>query len=272
MRRGILAAVAALVTTASAAAATPASTAPLAPPPTTVWVAERVSRSAPKVALNAYFEWDRRGGRVTYVAVSMQRGRPRPLDGMTFDSMLTDGPGVYDSGASYGCPAGSGCDVFSGPGVTSFDLQYPATSTQPDRIYLAVAGLSIRVSLVDSPGWRLRATALRARHASSDGGGASGAQFFGEHVERFGNASLAGGSRGSLAVATPPCRPLHRLGYYREGYGTATLTGGTSPVTFDCQKNVADLAAAADRATTWTFAGDVVGTARGTTRLVVIDL
>lgn len=247
--------------------------APLSAPPVTVWVAERVSPRAPKVHLNANFTWDRRGGSVTYVAVKMVAGRPRPYDAMTIDASPSDEPVVYRDGASYGCTIGAPCDVTDARGLGDFNLAAPATVEQPHRIYLAVSAVTVEVSLVDSPGWRLTRAPLRVRYATSDTGGtATGTSFFGEHVERFGTATLAGGRHGSLAVATPPCRPLHRRWIQREGHGTATLTGGTKTQSFDCHKDLRDLTAAADRATTWTFQGDVVGTAMGTTRLTVIDL
>lgn len=268
MRRGIVAVLCAAIV---AVPLTPA--APLPPAPTTVWMAERVRRDAPSVTLETYVQWDRRGGRVTYVAANMVGGHPGPTDALTYDSGLNDGPAAYADGSAYGCPAGSNCDVLSGPGITYFSVAYPPSSVQPDRIYLVVSGTSAEVDLVDSPGWRLTRTTLRARYASSDsGGGAAGAQFFGEHLERFTHAELTGGRRGSIAVATPPCRPAHRIGYVREGYGQATLTGGPRPVSFDCQRNGSDLTAATHRATTWQFDGAVVGTATGTTRLTVIDL
>lgn len=268
MLRGMVCAVAAAVLVAPTADATP-----LPPAPATVWVAHRVSPHARQVQLNANFNWDRRSGRVTYAAVKMVNGRPRPYDAMTFDAPLSDGPAAYHDGASYGCYAGSVCQVTGEGGITDFNVMAPPTSEQPDRIYLAVSGLTAEVQLVDSPGWRLTRTAMRVRYVTSDTGGtATGVQVLGEHVERFGKATLPGGRRGSIAVATPPCRPLHRVGVYREGHGTATLTGGTVAQSFDCRANLHDLTAAADRATTWTFSGDVVGTAMGTTRLAVIDL
>lgn len=246
---------------------------PLQPAPATVWVAQRVSPRATKVQLNANFSWDKRAGRVTYAAVKMINGKPRPYDAMTFDTPVSDGPAAYHGGMAYGCYAGSGCEVTGFGGITDFNIAAPPTIEQPDRIYLAVSAVAAEVQLVDSPGWRLTRTSLRVRYATSDAGGtATGVQFLGEHVERFGKATLAGGRRGSIAVATPPCRPLHRVGVYREGHGTATLRGGTAVESFDCRENLHDLASAADRGTTWTFEGDVVGTAMGTTRLTVIDL
>lgn len=268
MRRGILcAALAALVNT-SAVYATPAP-----PAPATVWVAEKVSPNAPRLTLEASTAWDRRSGRITYVAVKLVAGKPRPVDALTLDAPQTDGPAAYHRGTAYGCYAGSGCDVGSGPGFTSFVLTFPEDIPQPDRLYLAVSGVSAEVWLVDSPGWRLKRTSLRVRYATSDtSGDAVGGQVAGEHVERFQRASIPGGRRGSIAVGTPPCRPLHRVGYFREGYGTATLSGGAKPVPFDCQRAIGDATAAADRATTWTLEGDVTGVATGTTRLTVIDL
>lgn len=268
MRRGITTAVLAAAVCAPAASATPEPS-----PPASVWMAQRVSPHAKAVTVNAYYGWDRRGARVTFVVAKVANGRPRPYDALTMESPLTDGPGVYHGGTSYGCYAGSGCDVLSGPGRTDFTVAATDASHPPDRIYVAVAGLTPEVRLIDSPGWRLSKTSLRVRYATSDtGGGATGAQFFGEHVERFEHASLAGGRRGSLVVATLPCRPLHRFGVFREGFGTATLSGGPKPVTFDCQKDLHDATAAADHATTWKLDGLVVGTAAGTTRLAVIDL
>jgi hypothetical protein len=232
-----------------------------------------VSSSAKSVTVNAYYGWDRRGARVTFVTAMMVKGRPRPYDALTVDSPLTDGPGLYRDGTSYGCYAGSGCDLLSGPGRTDFSVAAPDPAGQPDRIYVAVAGLAPEVRLIDSPGWRLTRTSLRVRYATSDtGGAATGAQLLGEHVEHFERATLPGGTRGSVVVATPPCRPLHRAGVVREGYGTVTLTGGPNPVTFDCQRDLHDLTTAASHATTWNLDGLVVGTATGTTRLAVIDL
>lgn len=268
MRRGIVCAAVALALTMPAAEAAPA------PAPTTVWLAEKISPSASSVTLHAYFRWDARGGRASYVGVDMVGGRPQPMGGMTWDSPLGDGPTARHDGAVYGCPAPSSCDVLTGPGLAYFGLAYPEGTPQPDRIYLVLSGLAQEVSLQNSPGWRLRRTGLVARFTTSDDAGtaATGANIGGQFVERFTSASATGGRRGSIAVATPPCRPLHRFGYFREGYGTATLTGGRQPATFDCQKNLSDLTAAAVGATTWRFDGPVVGVATGTTRITVIDL
>lgn len=270
MRRGIICA-----TVTVALCAPNALAAPLPPAPATVWLAERVSPTAPSVTLHGRYKWDRRGSRVTYAAVRMVNGKPRPFDGITWDSPMPDGPAARHDGTVYGCPSGSGCDVVNGPGLTYFGLTFPETSAQPDRIYVAISGLDAELSLdKGTRGWRLTKTALRVRYALSDRGHtrATGANFAGEHAERFTHASIPGGRRGSIAVATPPCRPLHRLGYLREGHGKAALTGGTAPARFDCQKNITDAIAVADRATTWSLDGDVVGTATGTTRIAVIDL
>lgn len=269
MLRGIVSTALAVALSAPAVHA-----APPAQAPTTVWLAEKVSAHAPSVTLHAYFRWDIRGARVSYAGVAMVAGRPRPTGGLTWDAPLFDGPAAHHDGTVAGCPASSSCDLLTGPGVAYFGLTYPPSSPQPDRIYLVLSGLSQDVSLEKSPGWRLRRTRLTARFATSDSPGtvATGARMAGEVVERFTHASIAGGRRGSIAIATPPCRPLHRVGYLREGYGTATLSGGTRQATFDCQKNLSDLTAAADRATTWSFDGPVVGTATGTTRITVIDL
>lgn len=268
MLRGIVCAVAALGLVAPAVQAAPA------PAPTTVWLAERISPSAPSVTLHAYFRWDARGGRASYAAVDMVGSRPDPIGGMTWDAPLGDGPTVRHDGAVYGCPPPSICDVLTGPGRAYFGLTYPPESAQPDRIYLVLSGLAQEVSLEKSPGWRLRRTSLVARFTTSDDARtvATGANVGGQFVERFTHASASGGRRGSIAVATPPCRPLHRFGYFREGYGTATLTGGRRVATFDCQKNLSDLTAAAAGATTWRFDGPVAGLATGTTRITVVDL
>jgi hypothetical protein len=205
----------------------------------------------------------------------MVHGRPRPLDGITIDSPVTDGPSARHDGIVYGCPSGSGCDVANGPGITYFGLTYPEKTVQPDRIYVAISGLEPEVMLDRSTtGWRLRRTNLRVRYALNDRGDArsTGASLFAEHVERFTHVSVPGGRRGSIAVGTPPCRPLHRVGYLREGHGRAVLSGGGSPATFDCRTNVNDAIAVADGPTTWSLDGDVVGTATGPTRIAVIDL
>lgn len=252
-----------------------AQAAPLPPAPTAVWLAERVSPTAPSVTLHAYYKWDRRGSRATYAAVKMVNGKPRPFDGITWDSPIGDGPTARHDGTVHGCPSGSGCDVLTGPGATYLGVTFPEKSAQPDRIYLAISGLSPEVYLDKSTrGWRLTKTTLRARYALSDRGdtSATGANVAGEHVEKFTHASLPGGRRGSIAVGTLPCRPLHRVGYLREGYGTAVLTGGSAPGSFDCQKNFTDVIAVADGPTTWNLDGEVVGTATGTTRITVIDL
>ena len=269
MRRGIV--VAALV--AHVAAAVPigakASSAPL---PATVWVAERVSPNAPRFSVDAHYGWNRRGGRVTIVTADLVRGRPRPTWAYTFDSVPDEMPVAYHGGAEYGCLPMSVCDLFSARGMTAFSATVPDDSPQPDRVYLAISGQDVKVALVDSPGWRLTRTRLRTRYALSDHADASGARALGEGVERFGEARLPGGPHGSIAVATPPCRLLHRTGGAREGVGTATLSGGVTTPTFDCRTHLTDLTAAADRPTTWRFAGDVVGVAMGPTRLTVIDL
>lgn len=268
MRRGIVGAALALLTMLQ-----PATAAPAAPPPTIVWVAERVSPRAPRIEIQAYSQWDRRGGRFVMVWAERERGRPRPVQAITWDTMGWDGPAAYRNGTTYGCPRDSGCDLLNGGGVSWFaggvDAQYP----QPDLIYLVVTGTSQEVMLVDSAGWRLRRTSLRARFALREDSAAVGVDVLGEHPEHFTHAALRGGPRGSIAVATPPCRPLHRSDVTREGHGAARLTGGTHPFDFDCHRDtITDLTAAADGPTTWSFDGDVVGNSTGPTRLTVIDL
>lgn len=65
----------------------------------------------------------------------------------------------------------------------------------------------------------------------------------------------------------------HRVGFVREGTGTATLSGGRKPATLDCSATGAgDPVGLAIGPTTWLLRGDVVGVATGPTRLAVIDL
>ncbi|HEX8001924.1 MAG TPA: hypothetical protein VF519_04435 [Mycobacteriales bacterium] len=269
MRRGIVCATSALLGGALLGTASPAGAAP-APVPATVWVAERVSAAATRVEIQAYTTWDSRGGSITMVLAHVDRGRPRPYEAITWDAPNWDGPAVRHGGMTYGCGPGSGCDVLNGSGLSWFGGGVPATAPQPDRVYLAIAAVSQEVTLVDSPGWRLRRTRLRARYATD--GAATGADGAGEHVARFTHASLRGGRHGSIATGVAPCRPAHRVGFAREGHGTATLTGGTTSPAFDCGVAAPDVTAASDGPTTWSFDGDVVGLATGATRLVVIDL
>lgn len=267
MRRGIL--VAALLLSAVTVPGAEASYDPL---PATVWVAERVSPHARQFSIHAYFQWNNRGGRVTVVTADVVRGRVQPTAAMTMESTANEAPVAYSGGTEYGCVAMSPCDLVTSRGIDWFAAVVPPDAPQPDRVYLAVSAHSITVELVDSPGWRLARTSLRARYALSSRADATGVRAYGEHVEHFGEATLAGGRRGSVAVGTPPCRHLHRFGGVREGAGTARLDGGARVATFDCRTHLSDLAAAAYGATTWRFSGDVAGVAMGPTRLVVIDL
>lgn len=266
MRRGIVCvALLSAMTAPTVSSATPTATA-------TVWVAERVSRSAPRIEIDAKYTWGDEGSTVTVADANVVRGRLRPIGGWTFDAVALEGPVVHDRGTAYGCLPRSTCNVLQTRAYSAFWYLVPEDMPQPDRVYLSIYARTATVKLTNSPGWRLVRTRLRTRYALSDSGGATSVRVAGEQPEHFTEATLPGGRRGSIAVGSAPCRLLHNHGYFREGYGTATLTGGTAPADFDCQRDIDDPVAVAEGPTTWRFAGDVVGNSMGPTRIAVIDL
>ena len=134
----------------------------------------------------------------------------------------------------------------------------------PERLAFTVSivtqGASVRIQ--DRVLERGRATHRRGgyRLVTAEQADADGVARPGQRVEVFRGAAAAGGRRGSVAVALPPCEP---------GVGSLQLEGGRAPVDISCP--TAEVTAFADRATTWRLDGLAAGTTGRGTRLLVID-
>ena len=209
---------------------------------------------------------------VAYISLADTRRGVLPTEGLALDSPSAHVPYGYTGSVEEGCEPDGPCDVLTGPGAADFRFEEPVGSPQPAKIYLVILGEQQQVELVESPGWRLIRTRLRATIVRANS--ATGVVVADERAEHFAEASGTGGAHGSLAVGTPPCRLAHRTGYVREGYGSATLTGGQRPASFSCGGVPAafDPVAYAQTRTRWRLAGSVTGDAMGPTRLTIINL
>jgi hypothetical protein len=236
-----------------------------------VWEAERLVATAAHVDVHGSYSFATVDGLASFVALKSARTGLVAMTGLTVDTPRDQGPYAYTNDSDYGCSAGSFCDVLSGPGVATYDVVFPTGVPQPDRIYVVVVGTQQQAALVDSPGWKLRKTNLKTNIVRI--GSAVGAAVSTERIEHFTHASTTGSGGGSIAIGTLPCRFAHRVGFVREGYGSATLTGGRTMSSFNCGGAPAqfDPVASAPKATRWSLDGDVTGEAAGSTRLIVIN-
>lgn len=241
-----------------------------------VYVAERSHGAPAGVTVQASFAWSRTGGYVGSFATYGSGATLVARDGHGAD-LLPDGDvGARIGTQSLGCATGSSCALSSlvnaQGGLTTYVIGYPKPAQQPDRIYLILRGHDADVSVVDSPGWTVRRAAARVRYVQADGAADLSVQAAVGTTERFTSAHATSSAPLSFALGTPPCRTAHRIGYAREGEGAVTLSGGRSPVTFSCSEpGVTDPVAMATARTVWDLRGDVVGTATGPTRLVVVE-
>ena len=87
-----------------------------------------------------------------------------------------------------------------------------------------------------------------------------------ESIEHFQNASLPGGSHGSLVAVGVPCRGLAEAPI-ATGYGNATLSGGGQAQQLNCPSGPIFAFAAAHKATTWQLTGDIWGSTNSAIQL-----
>lgn len=125
---------------------------------------------------------------------------------------------------------------------------------------------------VDLVGWQLIPTSFTYRWVNGVDSAAVGA-FAGPYgVEAFTDASLRGGTSGSIAIAIAPC-DANGTNAASKGIGRLTLDGGVTQPTFTCPLNANPVGSWATRATDWRVHGQVAGSAGGhDTRLFVLDL
>lgn len=244
------------------------------PTETRIWQVERrAGNVAQGFALQATFHWPAAGGLVATASLRREGARLVPLYGWAFDIRGIDAPVVIRDGAAYGCTETAGCPSINEGGMTAFATGTPDGPGQPDVVYVVIRGSSWAVKLSDSPGWTLRLTRMRARTFEAQATGTTSARVADARIEHFESAVASGGSGGSVVIGTPPCRPAHRIGYFREGTGTARLVGGAIAATVDCSvPGSADAVGWAPTRTRWRFSGDVTGVGFGPTRMTVIDL
>lgn len=178
-------------------------------------------------------------------------------------------PTVYAGGAQYGCRTLGNpqpphpCAAYGNGARFARLTQSEAERALPDAFLLATRGFQPRASLRTSArGWRLREVAPRLRYVRADESAVAGFGSLDASAEVFTGASAAGGSKGSVAVANPPCG---------NAVGTAVFAGGPKPITMTCP--LAGAAASYSAATTrWTLDGQIVGSSTNPFRLLVIDL
>jgi hypothetical protein len=127
-------------------------------------------------------------------------------------------------------------------------------------------------------GWMMRRLPMSYRWVRDEDADASGAFTGVNSVELFQHAGLAGGRHGSLASGAPPCS-ASTAGVAAEpvprGAGTATLSGGRQVQSLTCPNSVGRpyLTGIADRTTSWSLDGPVVGDATElNVPLFVLDL
>lgn len=126
----------------------------------------------------------------------------------------------------------------------------------------------------DAVGYRLRRVVPDFRYiTAAQSEAATGAGYLDDGAEVFtSSGALAGPATGSVAVAAAPCSTTGS-GLVARGAGRITLTGGPKPVTQTCPIERGYLASGADRSTSWSLSGPVVGDVRGRmARLLVVDL
>lgn len=243
------------------------------PTTTRVWQVQRTSSKITKgFTLQATFSWPAGGGFVASASLRRNGTRLLPLYGSAIDIRGDDGPVVIRDGVGYGCTVTISCPSINEGGISAYATGTEDGPDQPDLVYVVIRGSNQIVNLSDSPGWKLSLTRLRARTVEAQPIGTTSATAADTRIEHFATADTAGGSRGSVAIGTPPCRPAHRIGYAREGTGRAILSGGATASTTDCSTaGSTDAVGWAPAATRWKFSGDVTGVAYGPTRITVID-
>lgn len=146
-----------------------------------------------------------------------------------------------------------------------------------NRLYVVIEGpadVKFKAS-----GWELRRVPLTYRYVEAADAQATGVFTGSDIVEVFDAASLTGGATGSIATGTPPCSSATTgpvgVGVVPRGVGTATLTGGPTPLSVTCPENVGrpHLTGVASGRTRWDFRGPVVGDAAGVNvPLFVLDV
>lgn len=145
-----------------------------------------------------------------------------------------------------------------------------------NRLYVVIEGPA-RVSF-QGKGWQLQRVPLNYRYVEAADARATGVFTGSTVVELFESASLDGGARGSIATGAPPCSfssGAAGVGVVPRGAGTATLTGGSSPLSVTCPENIGRpyLTGVTHKRARWDLRGPVVGDATGVNvPLFVLDI
>lgn len=175
-------------------------------------------------------------------------------------------PETNATGAPLGCVAlpirpATLCESRSG-GTTLAALTLDTVSRNDvRRIVLAFVGDArlFSVGLArESRGWQLRRIARRVGIKRTQDIEGTYVITSSESIEHFRRTSLRGGTRGSLATAALPCRPIGDSASTGSGY--AQLTGGPSTIQMGCPDGRVLASSTTSRGTRWQLEGDVYGT------------
>lgn len=193
-------------------------------------------------------------------------GRGQALEGgMAVTSGGYQAPETNPAGGPIGCvtlpvkPAPVCESRVGGVVFGTFRLE-TAGSAGPRKLVIAFAGdpRLFKISLTSaSRGWTLARSARGVRLKRTQDSQGTYVVSSSEGVERFEEATLPGGSRGSLAVAALPCRTFP--GGASTGTGEAVLEGGDEPQPLSCPGGPVQAIDQSRARTAWTLRGPVIG-------------
>lgn len=204
----------------------------------------------------------------TYV----QDGRVRRAEGGAVVGQDPSSPGVDAAGVHFRTCGYTFSCTSSPPGVSLLGVSYSSSRSrgQLNMLLLVLRGQRIFARMTGH-GWRLLRVPLTLAYVPTQTASAASASIAGRGVAAFTGATAKGASRGSVALAIPPCS-ISDLGVASRGVGRVELDGGLTKPTFTCPVDVAPVASYAAGATTWSLTGFAAGdTTLADTALAVIN-
>lgn len=158
-------------------------------------------------------------------------------------------------------------------GVMLLGTSYSSRNSRGDVNAVLVVARAHRISYTfKGHGWSLRRLPLTFRAVELVQASEATASLGTRGVALFTGATAAGGKRGSVAVAVPPCS-ISDIGVASRGAGRVELLGGVAQPSFTCPTDQVPIASYARAATTWRLQGIAAGDSTlAQSSLLVIDL
>jgi hypothetical protein len=243
-----------------------------------VWEITRVSAGPTNIAVALTGSYEQQSRVLLAVGFFRSTGSAtRGLGAYLTSDEATTAPQAFAAGRAVACTS-STCRTEVVRGYDLMTIYYHdmggASALSANRIVAVGYGRSSTLE-VDGKGWRVREVKRAVRAVWSTGGaGSTGFSQQDLGAEVFQRSFAAGGPRGSIAMASPPCSGVVSVG---GGVGKATLTGGREPVSTTCPVDVAGVSQAATGRTSWVYEGLVAGLTAyvspgpGPVRLLVVD-